>query len=157
VSGKGWNMKRLGVMAAALALATAPLAQAEAAEISKDEIAEILTEQGYAVRDLSANSIAVTVSDYIILVGVDGADSDISYQTYLPGIRGDTLSYEFLNTFNNDVKFGRAYIDRDGDIAIQMDRNSAGGVSAENIESDFYIFLLLIDAFLSQLEALSVA
>ncbi len=150
-------MKFLSIFAVALALAAAPLAQANADAISTNEIAEILTEQGYAVRDFSQSVIAVTVSEYVVLVFVDGDDDDVSYVTYLPGIRGDNLSYEFLNEFNNKVKFGRAYIDKDGDVTIQMDRNSSGGVSAENIESDFYIFLLLIDAFLTDLEALLVA
>ncbi|MCA8895430.1 MAG: YbjN domain-containing protein, partial [Amphiplicatus sp.] len=63
------------------------------------------------------------------------------------------VGHEFLSKFNSEVKFGRAYVDRDGDIAIQMDRNSAGGVSIQNIESDFDVFLLLISRFLSDLEA----
>ena len=73
------------------------------------------------------------------------------------GLGLSELGYQFLNKFNNEVKFGRAYIDRDGDVAIQMDRNSAGGVSAENIESDFDVFLLLIAKFLSDLESQTVA
>ena len=87
------------------------------------------------------------------LLRIDGADGDISYVTYLPGLSISDVGHEFLSKFNSEVKFGRAYVDRDGDIAIQMDRNSAGGVSIQNIESDFDVFLLLISRFLSDLEA----
>ena len=74
-----------------------------------------------------------------------------------PGIQANEVGYQFLNKFNNEVKFGRAYIDRDGDVAIQMDRNSAGGVSSENIESDFDVFLLLIQKFLTDLESQAIS
>jgi len=150
-------MRYLVVFAAMLMLSFGVSAGARAESISKAEIAKILTEQGYAVEELNAKALKVTVAQYAIVVGVDGADGDISYLTFLPGLRGESLSFSFLNEFNNSVKFGRAYVDGDGDVAIQMDRNSAGGVSAKNIESDFYIFLLLIDAFLSELESHSIA
>ena len=101
--------------------------------------------------------LRVDVGGYTILIWVDGADADISYITFVPGVSAAEVSYSLLNKFNNEVKFGRAYIDRDGDVAIQMDRNSAGGVSAENIESDFDVFLLLIAKFLSDLESQTVA
>ena len=45
------------------------------------------------------------------------------------------------------------YVDRDGDIALQMDRNSNGGVTLGNVESDFEVFLLLISKFLSDYQA----
>ena len=146
----------LTVLAAAM-LVVSPLATASAAGVSKKELSEILSGQGYAVRDFDKNMIAVVVGDYVVLVGIDGADSDISYITFLSGVSANALGYEFLNRFNNEVKFGRAYVDRDGDVAIQMDRNAAGGVSAENIESDFDVFLLLISKFLSDLESQTIA
>ncbi|MEO0879828.1 MAG: YbjN domain-containing protein [Pseudomonadota bacterium] len=136
----------------ALALATAPVASAGAAGITKDAIAETLELQGYAVRDFQSNMIAVEVGEITVLVGVFGGDSDISYFTYLNDVSLNQVSHEFLSQFNSEVKFGRAYIDRDGDVTIQMDRNSSGGVSLKNIESDFDVFLLLVSKFLSDLE-----
>lgn len=133
------------------------IGSAMAAGVTKNDISKILSGQGYSVQDFDASTVAVRVSDYVVLVRVDGVDSDVSYLTFLSGVSSNALGYEFLNRFNNEVKFGRAYIDRDGDIAIQMDRNSAGGVSAENIASDFDVFLLLISKFLSDIEAQAVA
>ncbi|MEM9616624.1 MAG: YbjN domain-containing protein [Pseudomonadota bacterium] len=141
----------------AVTLLFAPLATASAADVSKDSISEILTSQGYNVRDYDATKIMVDVAEYRIVVAIDGADRDISFITWIPGVQASDVGYQFLNKFNNEVKFGRAYIDRDGDVAIQMDRNSSGGVSAKNIESDFDVFLLLINKFLSDLESQAVA
>ncbi|MEM9494425.1 MAG: YbjN domain-containing protein [Pseudomonadota bacterium] len=150
-------MRVLLTVFAAASLALAPLGVASAESVSKKQIADILANQGYPVRDFDRNMVAVVVSDHVVLVGVDGADGDVTYLTFLSGVSGSTLSFDFLNKFNNEVKFGRAYVDRDGDVAIQMDRNAAGGVSAENIESDFDVFLLLISKFLSDLESQTIA
>ena len=147
-------MKFTAIAAAAI-LATAPMA-AHAGSVSKGDIAKILSEQGYNVQDYDATKLYVDVAQYRIVVAVDGADGDVSFLVW-PGIQANEVGYQFLNKFNNEVKFGRAYIDRDGDVAIQMDRNSAGGVSAENIESDFDVFLLLIQKFLSDLESQAIA
>jgi len=144
--------KGIGVIAA-VALALAPLAAAEAAGISKSQIAQSLGAKGYSVQDFKPNMLAVTVGEYVVLVGVDGADADVSYITYLNGVRLGDGGHKFLSKFNSEVKFGRAYIDRDGDLALQMDRNSSGGVTLQNVESDFEVFLLLISKFLSDFQA----
>ncbi|MCB2114487.1 MAG: YbjN domain-containing protein [Parvularculaceae bacterium] len=144
--------KGIGIIAAG-ALALAPLAPALAAGISKSQIAQSLSDKGYSVQDFKANMLAVTVGEYVVLVGVDGADADVSYITYLNGIRLGEGGHKFLSRFNSEVKFGRAYIDRDGDLALQMDRNSSGGVTLKNVESDFEVFLLLISKFLSDYQA----
>ena len=142
---------------AAAFLALAPFSSADASKVDKIELSEILTDKGYNVQDHGPNRVLVSVAGYNIIVAIDGADGDITYITWLAGVSGNDLGYKFLNSFNNAVKFGRAYVDRDGDVTIQMDRNSAGGVSAENIESDFDVFLLLIAKFLSDLEAQTIA
>lgn len=150
-------MKTITILMAALALSFSAAAPAGAAEISKSEITRILSDHGYAVRDFDANMVSVVVGQHIVLIGVHGADGDITYITYLSGVSGATLGYDFLNRFNNEVKFGRAYVDSDGDVALQMDRNAAGGVSAQNIESDFEVFQMLIEKFLTDLEAQAIA
>ncbi|MEM9013555.1 MAG: YbjN domain-containing protein [Pseudomonadota bacterium] len=148
---------RLLPMIAAATLMAVSANEASAEPVTKNEITRILTDQGYVVEDLDRNKVTVTVGEYVVLIGVDGSDRDVTYRTYLEGLTGSHLGFDFLNKFNNEVKFGRAYIDRDGDVALQMDRNSAGGVSAENIQSDFDVFLLLISKFLSDLEAQTIA
>lgn len=137
----------------ALVLATAPLAPASAAGVTKAQIADSLTAKGYTVQDFKPNMLAVVVGEHVVLVGVDGADADVSYITYMNDVALGEGGLKFLSKFNSEVKFGRAYVDRDGDVALQMDRNSNGGVTVKNIESDFEVFLLLISKFLSDFRA----
>lgn len=146
-------MHRIFGLVAAAFLIAAPISSASAAGVSKETIAETLELQGYAVSDFQQNMIRVEVGEVNILVGVFGADKDISYFTYLNDVSLNEVSHAFLSKFNSEVKFGRAYIDRDGDVTIQMDRNSSGGVSLKNIESDFDVFLLLVSKFLSDIDS----
>ncbi|MEZ5916247.1 MAG: YbjN domain-containing protein [Parvularculaceae bacterium] len=105
------------------------------------------------MQDYRTNMLAVSVGEHVVLIGIAGSDADVSYITYLQGVDLGLGGHKFLSKFNSEVKFGRAYIDRDGDLALQMDRNSSGGVTVENIESDFEVFLLLITKFLSDYSA----
>lgn len=146
-------MRTIFGLAAAAFLLAAPVNEVAAAGVSKETIAETLEMQGYSVSDFQPNMILVEVGEVNILVGVFGSDNDISYFTYLSDVSLNEVSHEFLSKFNSEVKFGRAYIDRDGDVTIQMDRNSSGGVSLKNIESDFDVFLLLVSKFLSDIES----
>jgi Putative bacterial sensory transduction regulator len=42
-----------------------------------------------------------------------------------------------VNDWNRDRRFGKAYIDKDGDVVIEMDVNLLGGVSAKNLDDTF--------------------
>ncbi|MEZ5892196.1 MAG: YbjN domain-containing protein [Parvularculaceae bacterium] len=145
-----------GILAAAVA-AILLVSPAFAAKISKSEIAQNLTAQGYSVQDVGPQTLFVRVADYDIRIDVQGPDGDISYRTWLFGVDGKSVSYKVLNQFNNNVKFGRVYIDDDGDVTLQMDRNGAGGASIENIQSDFDVFLMLINSFMTHLESQAIA
>lgn len=146
-------MKMYLVLAAAAALVAAPLASAEArAPVSKAEIAEALTAEGHRVQNYSADKLVVDVGGQKIMIVVDGPDGDISYITWISGLTIQQVGYQFLSSFNRDVKFGRAYVDGDGDITLQMDRNSSGGVSMQNIVSDLDVFVDLVSRFMSELE-----
>lgn len=149
-------MRGILAIAAALLVVFAP-ASAFAAKVSKSEIHAKLSTQGYSVQDVGPNTLFVRVAEYDIRIDIQGPDGDISYRTWLFEVDGRNVSYKVLNKFNNDVKFGRVYIDQDGDVTLQMDRNGAGGSSIENIESDFDVFLMLISSFMDHLESQVVA
>jgi hypothetical protein len=144
-----------GFVGAAIAAAfvLTPMSGALAAGVTKSQIASSLAAKGYAVQDFKPNMLAVVVGEHVVLVGVDGSDSDVSYISYLNDVKLGEGGHKFLSKFNSEVKFGRAYVDRDGDVALQMDRNSSGGITLQNVESDFEVFLLLISKFLSDYES----
>lgn len=148
-------MRGILAIAAAFLVVCAPVSAA--AKLSKSEIAQTLSSQGYSVQDVGPNTLFVRVADYDIRIDIIGPDGDISYRTWLFEVDSGDVSYKVLNQFNNDVKFGRVYVDDDGDLTLQMDRNGAGGASLQNIESDFDVFLMLISSFMDHLESQVVA
>jgi len=124
---------------------------AAAQKLDASAIGEILEAESYSVSEFGSDMVAVTVADQVVLIGTEGPDADISYIAYIPGLTEDMVGYEFLNNFNNAIKFGRVYVDGEGDVVVQYDRNAAGGVSPENIVEDFELFLDLVSLFLSEL------
>lgn len=150
-------MRGFVALFAAIAIVFAPVSPAFASKVSKSEIAETLSSQGYRVEDWGPRTLGVTVDRFQIRIDIVGPDGDVSYTTLLDEVDGSGISHSVLNEFNNDMKFGRVYIDDNGFVILQMDRNSAGGASIANIESDFDVFLQLISSFLSHLEAQAIA
>ncbi|WP_425408714.1 YbjN domain-containing protein [Hyphococcus sp.] len=142
---------------AAAAMVVAPVSPGFAANISKSEIEQTLSSQGYRVESWGPRTLGVTVDRFQIRIDVAGPDGDVSYTTLLDEVDGSGISHTILNEFNNNMKFGRVYIDNNGFVILQMDRNSAGGASIKNIESDFDVFLQLISSFLDHLEAKAIA
>jgi cell wall assembly regulator SMI1 len=141
----------VGAVAAAL-VTVCTATGALAGGISKADIAQALSSEGYSVQDWQPDKLAVTVGGHTVVVILDGPDADISYITWFGDLSVNQVGHEFLSRFNSEVKFGRAYVDGDGDIAIQMDRNSSGGVSIANIKSDFDVFILLVSKFLTDVQ-----
>ncbi|MEM6414816.1 MAG: YbjN domain-containing protein [Pseudomonadota bacterium] len=144
-------MRRVALIFLILLFYWSPIS-ASAASVSKADIAKILEENGYSVQDIQPKMLAITIGEHVVFIGLDGADADISYITYLSGVDFGLGGHAFMSKFNSEVKFGRAFIDGDGDVALQMDRNATGGVTIENVESDFDTFTLLISKFLSDYE-----
>jgi len=56
-----------------------------------------------------------------------------------------------INQWNASKRFGRAYIDPDGDAALEMDINLKNGVSPANLSAGFAIWRLMLDQFTSYL------
>jgi hypothetical protein len=65
----------------------------------------------------------------------NGTDcSTIQFWTYAPA-PGNPL--DAVNVWNRQYRFGKAYIDDDGDIAIEWDVNLWGGVTPKNLDDTF--------------------
>ncbi|HET20032.1 MAG TPA: YbjN domain-containing protein, partial [Chromatiales bacterium] len=47
---------------------------------------------------------------------------------------GEGISFRHINDWNTETRFGKAYIDKDGDAAIEMNVNLGYGVSRKNLE-----------------------
>lgn len=66
----------------------------------------------------------------------------IQFWTYLSA---PPDAMEAVNAFNRDHRFGKAYIDADGDIAIEMDVNLWAGVTPTNLDDTFDWWRLVLE------------
>jgi hypothetical protein len=73
----------------------------------------------------------------------DGADcGTIQFWTYMAA-PPDALAA--VNDWNRDYRFAEAYLDRDGDVSIEMDVNLWGGVSPRNLDDTFDWWRLVLE------------
>ena len=63
------------------------------------------------------------------------------------GFLGAKPTPDQINTWNAGKRFGRAYIDPDGDAALEMDINLKSGVSPANLSASFAIWRLMLTQF----------
>jgi len=66
---------------------------------------------------------------------------------FYAGFLGAKLPPEKINRWNQDKRFGKAYLDQDGDAVIEMDVNIQDGVTRANMSQTFAIWRLLMDQF----------
>ncbi len=66
------------------------------------------------------------------------------YSYWLP----DTpVSNDTINKWNSDYRFGRGYLDDDNDPVVEYDINLDGGVTSENLRSNFELAFLTFRTF----------
>ena len=54
---------------------------------------------------------------------------------------------EDINSWNRDKRFGKAYIDSDGDAVVEMDLNLEKGISSDNLDADISVWSLVLDEY----------
>lgn len=130
----------------ALAMATSGLAlssgAARAANVTADpeQIAEVMRDAGYKAEIIRADDgdpyIKSASNRQVFVVVFYGCRKGADCKTvqFYSGFTIDDkpVDLEKLNTWNMNNRFGRAYRDEDGDVAIEMDVDlEDGGVSIE--------------------------
>jgi Putative bacterial sensory transduction regulator len=131
-------------LALAVVLLAAPPATAQDL-VAADNPAKILEiARGFGSAELEADSegaplirarISGTRYSVFFFGCEDGKDcTSIQFWTYATAPK-DAL--KAVNDWNRDRRFGKAYIDADGDVAIEMDVNLWGGVTPKNLDDTF--------------------
>lgn len=59
----------------------------------------------------------------------------------------DNIALEAMNTWNRERRFGKAYIDSDGNPTIEMTLNLAFGVTARNLDDTFGWWAAILSQF----------
>jgi hypothetical protein len=71
---------------------------------------------------------------------------------FYAGFLDGKLTEAHVNAWNAGKRFGRAYIDPDGDAALEMDINLDGGTSPTNLSTGFAIWRLMLIQFTDYLK-----
>jgi hypothetical protein len=69
--------------------------------------------------------------------------SSIQFTTYFANVRPDAGA---VSTWNDANRFGTLYLDRDGDLALDMDVNLFGGVTRRNLDDTFDWWRVVLEA-----------
>jgi hypothetical protein len=76
--------------------------------------------------------------------------SSIQFTTYFAGQRPDAVT---VSQWNDENRFGTLYLDKDGDLAVDMDVNLFGGVTRKNLDDTFDWWRVVLDEVKTDLVA----
>ncbi|QMV01619.1 YbjN domain-containing protein [Devosia sp. D6-9] len=54
---------------------------------------------------------------------------------------------DVINSWNRDKRFGKAYLDSDGDAVVEMDLNLEHGISSDNLDADISVWSLVVEQY----------
>jgi len=54
---------------------------------------------------------------------------------------------DVINAWNRDKRFGKAYLDSDGDAVVEMDLNLEHGISSDNLDADLTVWSLVLSQY----------
>jgi len=73
-----------------------------------------------------------------------GGCGDLNFYTAFSGVQPDA---EAINRWNAGKRFGRAYLDSDGDAAVEMDVVLEFGISRANLDANFAVWRLVMNQY----------
>jgi hypothetical protein len=147
------NFLSVTCLSASLTFACAVNAQSLITASDVDAIANLA--RGYG----SATVQTDDVGDPQILGRIDGIRYTVSFYGCVNGASCTTLQFraawtnpgsatlETMNAWNQDKRFGKAYLDYSGDPVIEWDVNLFGGVTAANLDDTFDWWKLVLQSF----------
>src|SRR5690606_15378694 len=147
-----------GLMLAGLAAGPA-LSQAGAAVVTGADVEAILAiarRHGEAERedqysdDPGISGVIDGIDYYVYFVNCGGPAGceDLNFYAGFYDIRPEL---EAINEWNRDRRFGKAYLDHDGDAVVEMDINLEHGVTADNLDSSFQVWALVLSEFVAHI------
>lgn len=129
-------------------LSTTPAPAAEVIEtISAQRVVELLGQAGFTGAEIDADQdVLVNMQGYrvLILVGsYQGKNLSMKF-----ALAGTQANHQTVNRFDLEKRFGRAYLDSDGDPVLESDLDLEGGVTEARVLDYFRTFNQLMVHFL---------
>ncbi|MGZ8388549.1 MAG: YbjN domain-containing protein [Rhodoplanes sp.] len=121
--------------------------------VTPEQVASILKDAGYRAEilaDKSPQRIRTGIGGRTVLVALYDCQTKgcSSLQFYAGFRKGPKFNLEYVNEWNSLRRYGKAYLDKDGDLAFEFDVDLDGGVGAHDIQEKIFLF----ERLLSELE-----
>tara|TARA_A100001391_G_scaffold191563_1_gene165017 strand:- start:231 stop:698 length:468 start_codon:yes stop_codon:yes gene_type:complete len=147
---------KLALVTAALLAFSAP-AQAQMMLTTPEEIAAVA--RGFGAASVQTSSTGSPIlngtiegTNYgILMYGCDGTRNCESVQ-FFATFTGRGRDLEHLNTWNEDQRFGTAYINQEGRIFLHWSANLDYGITRQNLIDSFDIWRLTLAEFVTHLD-----
>lgn len=136
------SLRWFAVVAVALMLAGPASAQQMRERITAEQLTGLLRDKGLEGKVNENGNVIVQVNGSKIVYFI----KDQTMQAYF-GLRGTSANVNSINEWNKSKRFGRAYIDGDGDPCVELDFDLEGGVSEESIKVWFDTVNLIVRSF----------
>jgi len=155
------NWFRIAALAAAASACTLPAAAQIINVRDPEQVAAMLRKEGYQAKvdpkkegeDPVITSSASGSTFGLYFYNCEAGKNCQSVQFYA-GFQEPKMDLAGVNAWNRDKRFGRAYLDKDGDVAIEMDLNiEPGGIPRELFVDSLDIWSRLVGEFRTRVYA----
>lgn len=135
------SIRWLAAVAFAVVL-TAPASAQIRERITATQLITLLREKGLEGNANDKGNVVVQMTGSKVVFFIQGQ----TMQAYF-GLSGTGATLTKVNEWNKTKRFGRAYIDSDGDPCIELDYDLEGGVSDDSIKVWFDTVKLIVKSF----------
>ena len=136
------SLRWFAVAAVAVVLAGPVSAQPTRDRITAELLTGLLRDKGMEGQVNERGNVIVNTNGTKIVYFISGQ----TMQAYF-GLRGTSANVTTINEWNKTKRFGRAYIDAEGDPCVELDYDLEGGVSDESIKVWFDTVSAIVRSF----------
>jgi Putative bacterial sensory transduction regulator len=136
------SLRLVAVAAFALVLVAPLSAQQNRERITAEQLTGLLRDKGMEGQVNERGNVIVQANGSKVVYFIQGQ----TLQAYF-GLTGTSANVTLVNEWNKSKRFGRAYIDADGDPCVELDYDLEGGVSDESIKVWFDTVNLIVRSF----------
>jgi Putative bacterial sensory transduction regulator len=136
------SLRWFAVAAVALVLAGPVSAQQTRDRITAEQLTGLLRDKGLEGQVNERGNVVVNTNGSKIVFFI----SSQTLQAYF-GLRGTSANVNTINEWNKTKRFGRAYIDTDGDPCVELDYDLEGGVTDDSVKVWFDTVTAIVRSF----------
>ncbi len=136
------SLRWLAVAAVALVVAGPVVAQGTRERINAEQLIGLLRDKGMEGKANASGNVVVDNGGSKIVYFISGQTMQAYY-----GISGTKATITTVNEWNKTKRFGRAYIDAEGDPCVELDYDLEGGVSDDSIRVWFGTVSAIVRSF----------